>query len=93
MGYILRMGAPASKLVMGIPTFGKSFTLASSESRVGAPISGPGLPGRFTKEEGTLAYFEVTMLLLRLPQERQASLTTHTVSFGNKNILICSSFP
>ncbi|XP_034368633.1 chitinase-3-like protein 1 isoform X1 [Arvicanthis niloticus] len=59
VGYILRLGAPASKLVMGIPTFGKSFTLASSENRVGAPISGPGLPGRFTKEKGTLAYYEI----------------------------------
>lgn len=59
VGYMLRLGAPASKLVMGIPTFGKSFTLASSETRVGAPISGPGLPGRFTKEEGTLAYYEI----------------------------------
>lgn len=26
---------------------------------VGAPVSGPGLPGRFTKEEGVLAYYEV----------------------------------
>lgn len=59
MGYMLRLGAPASKLVMGIPTFGKSFTLASSEMGVGAPVSGPGLPGRFTKEEGVLAYYEV----------------------------------
>lgn len=59
MGYILRLGAPASKLVMGIPTFAKSYTLASSDTNVGAPISGPGLAGRFTKEEGTLAYYEV----------------------------------
>lgn len=62
MGYMLRLGAPASKLVMGIPTFGKSFTLASSETGVGAPISGPGIPGRFTKEAGTLAYYEVMEL-------------------------------
>uniref|UniRef100_A0A7N9DGM0 Chitinase-3-like protein 1 n=1 Tax=Macaca fascicularis TaxID=9541 RepID=A0A7N9DGM0_MACFA len=59
VGYMLRLGAPASKLVMGIPTFGKSFTLASSETGVGAPISGPGIPGRFTKEAGTLAYYEI----------------------------------
>ncbi|XP_058130968.1 chitinase-3-like protein 1 [Dasypus novemcinctus] len=59
VGYMLRLGAPASKLVMGIPTFGKSFTLASSKTGIGAPISGPGLPGRFTKEEGTLAYYEI----------------------------------
>lgn len=59
VGYVLRQGAPADKLVMGIPAFGRSFTLASSNSGVGAPISGPGLPGLFTKEEGTLAYYEV----------------------------------
>ncbi|KAK2086297.1 Chitinase-3-like protein 1 [Saguinus oedipus] len=59
VGYMLRLGAPASKLLMGIPTFGKSFTLASSETGVGAPVSGPGIPGRFTKEAGTLAYYEI----------------------------------
>ncbi|XP_008828569.1 chitinase-3-like protein 1 isoform X1 [Nannospalax galili] len=59
VGYVLRLGAPASKLLLGIPIFGKSFTLASSETQVGAPVSGPGLPGRFTKEEGILAYYEI----------------------------------
>lgn len=59
VGYMLRLGAPNNKLVMGIPTFGKSFTLASSENQVGAPISESGLPGRYTKEKGTLAYYEI----------------------------------
>ena len=59
MSYMLRLGAPASKLVMGIPTFGRSYTLASSKTDVGAPISGPGIPGQFTKEKGILAYYEV----------------------------------
>nr|XP_035935476.1 chitinase-3-like protein 1 isoform X2 [Halichoerus grypus] len=59
VSYMLRLGAPADKLVMGIPAFGRSFTLASSKTSVGAPISGPGLPGRFTKEEGILAYYEI----------------------------------
>lgn len=59
VSYMLRLGAPANKLVMGIPTFGRSFTLASSKTDVGAPISGPGIPGRFTKEKGILAYYEV----------------------------------
>lgn len=59
MGYVLRLGVPAKKLLMGIPTFGRSFKLASSETGVGAPSSGPGTLGRFTQEEGTLAYYEV----------------------------------
>ncbi|XP_054432464.1 chitinase-3-like protein 1 [Pteronotus mesoamericanus] len=59
VGYVLRLGVPAGKLLMGIPAFGKSFTLASSETGVGAPSSGPGAPGRFTREEGMLAYYEV----------------------------------
>lgn len=62
MSYALRLGVPAEKLLMGIPTFGRSFTLASADIGVGAPSSGPGLPGPFTKEEGTLAYYEVCLL-------------------------------
>lgn len=59
VGYALRLGVPAEKLLMGIPTFGRSFTLASANIGVGAPSSGPGLPSKFTKENGILAYYEV----------------------------------
>lgn len=59
VGYLLRLKAPASKLVMGIPIFGRSFTLDSSKTCVGAPVSGPGIPGQFTKEAGILAYYEI----------------------------------
>ncbi|XP_062970508.1 chitinase-3-like protein 1 [Cynocephalus volans] len=59
VGYMLRLGAPANKLVMGIPAFGKSFTLASSKTGVGAPVVGQGIPGQFTKEKGILAYYEI----------------------------------
>ncbi|KAK2497789.1 hypothetical protein MC885_017827, partial [Smutsia gigantea] len=55
----LQKGAPASKLILGMPTYGRSFTLASSDSGVGAPATGPGAPGPFTKEAGVLSYYEV----------------------------------
>lgn len=84
VGYMLRLGAPANKLVMGIPTFGKSFTLASSESQVGAPISGPGLPGRFTKEEGTLAYYEICGFLRGAEEHRIPSQQVPFATKGNQ---------
>lgn len=55
----LQKGAPANKLILGMPTYGRSFTLASSDSGVGAPATGPGAPGPFTKEAGVLSYYEV----------------------------------
>lgn len=56
----LQQGTPASKLVLGMPTYGRTFTLASpADTGVGASATGPGTPGPFTKEAGLLAYYEV----------------------------------
>uniref|UniRef100_A0A8D2L0D8 GH18 domain-containing protein n=1 Tax=Varanus komodoensis TaxID=61221 RepID=A0A8D2L0D8_VARKO len=52
-------GAPAEKIIMGIPAYGRTFTLSSSQTGVKAPASGPGTPGTYTKEAGFLAFYEI----------------------------------
>ncbi|XP_041346988.1 chitinase-3-like protein 1 [Gigantopelta aegis] len=57
-------GVPKSKIMIGLPFCGKSFTLKdSSHSGLGSAVTGAGKAGQVTKEEGTLAYFEVCKLL------------------------------
>lgn len=41
--YYLKAGATRDKLVLGIPTYGRSYTLFNPESNeIGAPADGPG---------------------------------------------------
>ncbi|XP_049548008.1 uncharacterized protein LOC125959239 [Anopheles darlingi] len=56
----LREGAPANKLILGVPAFGKTFRLSNELSHgVQAPSAGPGVEGPYTKDAGILAYYEV----------------------------------
>ena len=56
----LQTGVPASKLLLGIPTYGRSFTLVSpSQNQPGQPHAGVGVAGTSTEEPGMLAYYEV----------------------------------
>lgn len=57
--WIIR-GVEPRKIILGIPLFGKSFTLKFSNSTVaGSPVVGPGHEGTYTNHRGTLAYYEV----------------------------------
>jgi chitinase len=59
----LKEGADSDKLVLGIPTYGRSYTLLNEDStEIGAPTDGPGVEGVKTKEKGFLAYYEVSSL-------------------------------
>lgn len=60
----IKLGAPKEKLVIGMPTYGRSFTLSNPDRyKVHSPASGGGKEGTYTKESGFLAYYEVCELL------------------------------
>ncbi|XP_038675592.1 acidic mammalian chitinase-like isoform X1 [Scyliorhinus canicula] len=56
-------GAPAEKLMVGFPTYGRGFTLSTSETRLGAPVSGSAQAGPYTRAPGFLSYFELCPFL------------------------------
>uniref|UniRef100_A0A182U402 GH18 domain-containing protein n=1 Tax=Anopheles melas TaxID=34690 RepID=A0A182U402_9DIPT len=59
INYWLSQGAPASKLVLGVPAYGRTFTLANSAvNGLRAPAEGPGRPGPYTSQYGYIAYHE-----------------------------------
>uniref|UniRef100_A0A182R2K1 Uncharacterized protein n=1 Tax=Anopheles funestus TaxID=62324 RepID=A0A182R2K1_ANOFN len=58
--YWLSKGAWANKLTLGVPLYGRTFKLANPEvAGVGAPISGLGTAGPYTKTPGFLGYNEI----------------------------------
>jgi len=53
-------GCPKEKLIMGLATYGRSFTLEDpNQTGVGAPAKGAGDKGEYTGVEGFLSYYEV----------------------------------
>ncbi|XP_029645873.1 acidic mammalian chitinase isoform X3 [Octopus sinensis] len=60
MDYYVSEGAPKEKLNVGLATYGRGFTLSdATNSKPGAPSSGPSPPGKYTGEDGFLAYYEI----------------------------------
>lgn len=62
--HYISSGADRNKLVLGIPTYGRSYTLFNKDTTdIGAPSDGPGEKGEATREKGYLAYYEVYNIL------------------------------
>jgi len=60
LNYWMELGADASKIIMGIPMYGQSFTLDNpNENGLNAKARGPGTAGEFTRQGGFLAYYEI----------------------------------
>uniref|UniRef100_A0A2K6RMX1 Acidic mammalian chitinase n=1 Tax=Rhinopithecus roxellana TaxID=61622 RepID=A0A2K6RMX1_RHIRO len=57
-------GAPAEKLIVGFPAYGHTFLLSNpSNHGIGAPTTGPGPEGPYTRESGFWAYYEICTFL------------------------------
>ncbi|XP_070161615.1 uncharacterized protein [Polyergus mexicanus] len=60
ISHLLEKGASADKIILGIPTYGRSYTLFNEEATdLGSPADGPGVEGDATREKGYLAYYEI----------------------------------
>jgi len=60
LNYWMQLGADRKKIIMGLPMYGQSFTLADpSNHSLNAKASGPGEAGEFTRQGGFLSFYEV----------------------------------
>nr|XP_012154014.1 PREDICTED: nuclear pore complex protein DDB_G0274915 isoform X2 [Megachile rotundata] len=60
VNYLMKKGASPEKIILGIPTYGRSYTLFNQDAtELGAPADGPGVEGDATREKGYLAYYEI----------------------------------
>ncbi|XP_043859474.1 oviduct-specific glycoprotein-like [Dromiciops gliroides] len=58
-----KKGVPLEKLIMGFPTYGRTFDILKSNKGVGAPAFGPASAGNYTQESGFWAYYEICPFL------------------------------
>lgn len=61
--YFLKLGAPAHKLIMGLPFYGRTF-ITSNDGNVGDESDDKGFRGPFTREDGFMGYNEVNWVFL-----------------------------
>lgn len=69
VNYWLAQGAPRDKLMLGVGSYGRSFTLDKQhENGINAPASQKGQAGPYTREPGSLGYNELCEAFKRSPQ-------------------------
>ncbi|XP_041860892.1 acidic mammalian chitinase-like [Melanotaenia boesemani] len=63
MKYWRDQGAPLEKLLVGFPTYGRTFRTSSAANGLGAPANGPASAGPYTREAGFWSYYEICTFL------------------------------
>ncbi|XP_063813321.1 acidic mammalian chitinase-like [Pseudophryne corroboree] len=97
MNYWKDNGTPAEKLLIGFPTYGRTFRNPNpNKCDVGIPVAGAGSAGQYTREAGFWAYYEVCTWLRGatvkwIPDQRvpYACKDNEWVGFDNKDSYDC----
>ncbi|XP_070698752.1 chitinase, acidic.1 [Pempheris klunzingeri] len=79
----LALGAPAEKLLLGFPTYGRTYRLTTGATGLGAPADGPADAGAYTRTAGFLAYYEICGLLSRATVEWISEQEVPYATYGN----------
>ena len=71
--YWIDKGFPANKIALGLGTYGRAFKLSDkSKHGLNAPASGNPPAGKYTRESGFLAYYEICTLGLTVVKDNPA---------------------
>lgn len=69
VNYWLQQGAPREKIMLGVGSYGRSFTLDKAEvNGINAPASQKGRAGPYTREPGSLGYNEICEAFMKQPE-------------------------
>ncbi|XP_028176647.1 mucin-5AC [Ostrinia furnacalis] len=83
--FYLENGADRDKLVLGIPTYGRSYTLFNPDAvEIGAPADGPGEQGDATREKGYLAYYEICEALKSKPNKKRSTSDEESEEYSDE---------
>lgn len=78
---ILAQGCAREKLVMGIPTYGRTYTLMHEDRNgVDEAVDGLGEPGPFTLSHGSLGFNEVRYLTVHIASDCAISVSAINIS-------------